>query len=110
MLRIPRMKKKLPYGQAHSGVPGIETYLPLLLDAYNKNLITLENIVRLTSSTVAKIFELEPNDDIVLVNLKKTKKVLRQNLKSKSGWSPFEGRALRGWPVCTILKGKIYYA
>jgi len=103
-------EKKLPYGQAPSGVPGIETYLPLLLDAYNKNLITLENIVRLTSSTVAKIFELEPNDDIVLVNLKKTKKVLRQNLKSKSGWSPFEGRALRGWPVCTILKGKIYYA
>jgi dihydroorotase len=101
-------EKDQPYGCCPSGVPGIETTLPLLLNTHHQGLLSLTEIINLTSLHAQKIFNLEINDDVVLVDLNKQKTVTDQQLKTKCGWSPYTGRTLRGWPVYTILNGKIF--
>lgn len=102
-------EKAKPYGLCPSGVPGIETTLPLLLEAYHQDLISLQAIVNLTSRRAEKIFRLtECSEDYVLVDLALTKRVEDKRLSTKCRWSPFSGRILRGWPVMTILKGYLY--
>lgn len=102
-------EKARPYDMCPSGVPGIETTLPLLLEAYHQGLLTLNNIVDLTSRRAKKIFDLSDYpQDCVLVDLSLAKKVEDQRLSTKCQWSPFAGRLLRGWPVTTILKGHAY--
>jgi dihydroorotase len=96
-------EKSKPYGECPSGMPGIETTLALLLDAYNKGLLSLEEIVSLTSTRAREIFRLPTNQDIVLVDLSKTKQVVESELQTKCGWSPFAGQTLKGWPVKTII-------
>jgi dihydroorotase len=101
-------EKAAPYGSAPSGVPGIETTLPLLLNAYHEKRISLEKIIALTRFNIMNIFELKHNSDVVLVDLELTKEVTDSKLKTKCGWSPFSGRKLKGWPVYTILKGQVF--
>lgn len=103
-------EKQLPYGKAPSGVPGIETLLPLLLNAFHENKITLEQIIALTRRNSEKIFGLTPHDDVVLVDLEQEKEVRDEALHTKCGWSPYSGKILKGWPVYTILKGRIFHA
>ncbi len=102
-------EKKLPYGQAPSGIPGIETLLPLLLNAYHEQKITLEKIVALTRTNIELVFQLQDNNDVVLVDLEMSKEVLDKNLKTKCGWSPYAGMVLKGWPIYTILKGQVFH-
>jgi dihydroorotase len=101
-------EKSLPYGKAPSGIPGVETTLPLLLDAWSKGRITLKQIVRLMRERIQEIYRLPPNGDFVLVDPNKKAKIDEHRLKTKCGWSPYAGREIQGWPVYTILKGKIY--
>lgn len=102
-------EKARAYMEAPSGVPGLETHLPLLLNAYHERKMTLDQIVALTRTNIQRFFKLETNEDWVLVDLNQTRSVEKQNLKTKCGWSPFEGRVLRGWPVYTILKNRVYH-
>lgn len=99
-------EKELPYGQCPSGMPGIEFMLPMLLNAHHHGLLTLKEIVSLTSTQARKIFHLAPYDDWVLVDLDKTAVVSQTH--SRCGWSPYAGMELRGWPVYTILKGRCW--
>lgn len=103
-------EKMLPFGQAPSGIPGIETLAPLLLDAVNRGKITLKRFVELTRTNAEKIFSLPSNDDIVLVDLNKEQVVEEKRLASKCGWTPYRGKKLRGWPAYTSLRGRIYAA
>lgn len=102
-------EKAKAYGDCPSGVPGIETTLPLLFEAYHQNLLSLDNIMDLTSRRAKKIFNLtDCPDDYVLVDLSLAKIVEDKRLSTKCQWSPFAGRLLRGWPVTTVLKGHVY--
>lgn len=101
-------EKALPYGKAPSGIPGVETTLPLLLNASAQGHITLSQIIRLMRTRIQEIFRIPPNDDWVLVDLKKTQTIDEKRLKTKCGWSPYAGLTLKGWPVKIILKGRIY--
>lgn len=101
-------EKMLPYGEAPSGMPGVETLLPLLLNACSEKRISLEKIVRLTSINIEQIYGLNRTNDFVLVDLELTKEVKVSELKTKCGWSPYAGMRLKGWPVYTVLKGKVY--
>lgn len=101
-------EKNLPYPQSPSGVPGIETNLPLLLNAYNNGKISLEKIVEITRLNAQKIFSLPVNNDWVIIDLKKVKNIQNNNLKTKCGWSPFDGWKIIGWPIYTILNNKLY--
>jgi len=101
-------EKNQPYGKAPSGIPGVETTLPLLLDAFHQKKISLELIVRLMRDNVKSIFSLPANQDVVLIDLHKVKEVKDHDLCTLCGWSPYSGRLLKGWPVYTILKGNVY--
>lgn len=102
------MEKSQAYGACPSGVPGIETMLPLLLTAYHEQKLTLAEIIGLTATRAQFIFNLAPNDDVVLVDLNKEKLVQDTDLKTKCAWSPFTGRILKGWPVAVVLRNRFY--
>jgi dihydroorotase len=101
-------EKAKPYGSCPSGVPGIETTLPLLLNAYHNKLLTLEEIVKLTSQNAQTIFNLKTTENYTIVDLNKTAIVDEKKLRTKCQWSPFAGRKLTGWPVYTILNNRVY--
>ncbi len=101
-------EKARAYPDSPSGVPGIETSLPLLLSAYNKGKLSLEKLVAVMSGNAQKIFELPETNDWVIVDLNLEKEVRNEDLKTKCGWSPFAGWKLKGWPVATVLNGKVY--
>ncbi|MFC1753389.1 dihydroorotase family protein [Thermoproteota archaeon] len=100
-----------------AGVPGVETMLPLLLDAVNKGRLSLKKVVELTSVNPAKIFGMKGKGglapgyhaDLTIVDMNLTREVRNDNLKTRCGWSPFNGWKLKGWPVTTIVGGKIVF-
>jgi dihydroorotase len=101
-------EKDLPYGQAPSGVPGIETILPLMLNAVNEGRLSLERVVELMHGNIERIYGLSGNSDFVLVDMEREQVVNESNLKTKCGWSPFAGWRLKGWPEYVGLRGKVY--
>lgn len=101
-------EKKLPFGKAPSGIPGVETLLPLMLDAVHRGLLSLERMMELTRWKSEEIFSLPSHQDVVLVDLDCEKTVKEEDLASLCGWSPYHGRSLRGWPFYTILDGRVF--
>ncbi len=111
-------EKEADYWEAPSGVPGLETTLPLMLDAVNKGRLTLQQLVKLTSENPARLFGLKNKGklavgydaDVVIVDMNKEEKVKNEELFTKCKWTPFNGWKLKGWPVTTIVNGEIVYA
>lgn len=97
-----------------AGVPGVETLVPLLLNLVNKEKITLKRFVDLLAKNPAKRFgladkgsiETGKDADFTVVDLEEEQKVERKELKTKCGWSPYEGKKLKGWPVMTLIGGR----
>ncbi len=101
-----------------SGMPGVETSLPLMLTQAMAGRCTIAQVSQWMSRNVAKAYGISNKGeirvgwdaDLVLVNLKDYKPVLREELLTKCGWSPFEGWNLTGWAEVTIVGGKVVYA
>ncbi len=99
------------------GVPGVETMLPLLLNAVNKGRIKLGKVIELCCHNPAKIFKIKNKGfleegfdaDLTIVDMNLEKEVKNENLFTKCGWSQFNGWKLKGWPVMTIVNGKIIF-
>ncbi len=110
-------EKQLPYPQAPSGVPGVQTMLPLLLNAVHSNQLTVQKIAELCSYNPAQRFGMRGkgsiavgNDaDFAVIDLKLHEKVCHHFLWTKADWSPFHGRTLKGWPVMTFVAGELMY-
>ena len=102
-----------------SGFPGVETTLPLLLtEGMQQRGISERNIAQLFSTNAAKIFGLYPRKgtllpgsdaDMVLVDLVSERSVAAAESPGRSGWSIYEGRSLRGWPVQTLVRGEVVF-
>lgn len=101
-------EKMQPYGTAPSGLPSIEFYFSLLLNAHAEQKLSLEQIVSLTHTRPQEIFDLPLNDDVVLVDLEAVKTIKQPMIRSKAGWSPYLGRTLKGWPRYTICDGHLF--
>ncbi|MCA9537860.1 MAG: dihydroorotase [Myxococcales bacterium] len=107
-------EKALPFGQAPSGMPGVELSLPLLLHAAHTGRCTLAQVVEWMCAAPARIYGLTgkgrlavgADGDVVLVDRNATREVTADRLFTKVGWSPFEGWHLTGWPVMTVLAGR----
>lgn len=110
-------EKAKGYPNTPSGMPGVETSLPLMLTQTKENRCTVAQVSHWMSTAVARAYNIpnkgliEPgyDADIVLVDLSTYRPVLREELKTKCGWSPFEGWTLTGWPVITLVGGQIVY-
>jgi dihydroorotase len=101
-------EKSAKYPKALSGMPGIETSLPLLLNACNQGKIQLSDIVHLMYTQILEIFRLPSHQDVVLVDMQKTQTVDTHLLQTKCNWTPYAGLTLQGWPVMTVLGENIY--
>jgi dihydroorotase len=108
-----KAEKEKPYPQSPSGMPGVQTLLPLLLNHLNEGRLSLERLVDLTSAGAQRLFNLAGkgrlavgyDGDYTLVDLKKNWVIEETWLASKCGWSPFTGMSITGQPVGTIIRG-----
>ncbi len=99
------------------GVPGVETRVPLMLDALNKGKVTLKRLVETMCENPAKIFKIRnkgfieegKDGDLTIIDMKLRKRVRNDRLFTKCGWSPFNGYELQGWPVITIVNGNVVF-
>lgn len=96
-----------------AGVPGHETLLPLMLSAER---LSLPRLAEVTSANAARIFGLWPRKgsvapgadaDLTLIDLKKRRVVRAEDLITSADFTPYEGMELRGWPVLTLLRGRV---
>ncbi len=110
-------EKSQEYPKTPSGMPGVETSLPLMLTAAMEGKCTIAQVANWMSQAVAKAYSI-PNKgaiapgydaDLVLVDLNTYHPVRPEELLTKCSWSPFEGWNLTGWPVVTIVGGQIVY-
>jgi dihydroorotase len=110
-------EKAQGYPNTPSGMPGVETSLPLMLTQAMQGRCTVPQVVRWMSTNVAKAYGIPKKGaiapgydaDLVLVDLDTYRPVLRQELLTKCGWSPFEGWNLTGYPAMTIVLGQVVY-
>ncbi len=108
-------EKKKKYPNSPSGMTGVQTLVPIMLNFVNQNKIGIHDFVRLTSSNPCKIFsiigkgkiEVGNDADFTIVDLKKKRRIENNWIASKSGWTPYDGETVIGWPVHTIVNGEI---
>lgn len=102
---------------AHTGTPGIQHQLPLLLDACNQGRIPIERVVAVTSVEPARKFSLAgkgslapgADADVTLVDLDREWTITHDSVLSKIGWTPYHGRTIRGAVVRTMVRGSDVY-
>jgi dihydroorotase len=103
------------YPQTPSGLPGVQTLLTIMLDHVNAGRLSLERLVQLTSEGPARVFGISNKGliaegydaDFTIVDLKAKRKITDTWIKSRCGWTPYAGVQTTGWPIATILRGKI---
>ena len=100
------------------GMPGVETSLALMINAFNEGKISLETIQKLMCENPAKIMKIEKRGklqegffaDIIVVDTQKDWIVgVDDTIESKCGWTPYENWKLKGKNTMTIVNGKIIY-
>ena len=107
-------EKAKPYPASPSGMPGVQTLLPLLLDHVAAGRTSLQRVIELTSAGPQRVFGLVTKGriaagydaDFSIVDLKKRWTVTEEWLASRCGWSPFTGMTLTGRPLGTIIRGR----
>ena len=108
-------EKKRKWPNSPSGMPGVQTLLPLMLNHVNNKKIDLLKLVQLISTNPAKIYKIKNKGDIkigfdadiTIIDLKKELLIEDSLIQSKCGWTPFHGMKVTGCPVVTIINGKI---
>lgn len=103
--------------KAPSGVPGVETLLPIMLsEGVGKGRITLERMVNALCTKPAQLFDIYPRKgviregadaDLVMLDLKKEVTISTEKLHYKVGWTPYDGMKVRGVPTMTMVRGSI---
>jgi dihydroorotase len=109
-----RAEKDHPYPESHSGMTGVQTLLPIMLDHVNAGRLSLERLVDLTSHGPQRIFGLRGKGriavgydaDLSIVDMKRRETITDQWIRSKSQWTPYHGVTVQGWPVGTIVRGR----
>jgi dihydroorotase len=107
-------EKEKSYPESPSGMTGVQTLVPIMLDHVNKGRLTLERFVDLTSHGPGRIFGIagkgriaEGYDaDFTIVDLKRRQTITNGWMESRAGWTPYDGVEVQGWPIGTIIRGR----
>jgi len=109
--------KEKAYPHSPSGMPGVETSLPLMMTAMREGKCTLTQILRWMCSGPAELYKIANKGklvegfdaDLALIDIDGYKPVRDEEVFSRTGWSPFSGRSLTGWPTHTIVGGRVVF-
>jgi len=109
-----REEKDHTYPDSHSGMTGVQTLLPIMLDHVAAGRLSLERLVDLTSHGPQRLFGMRGKGriavgydaDLAIVDLKRTETITNAQVASRAGWTPYDGREVTGWPVGTFVRGR----
>jgi len=109
-----REEKDHPYPKSHSGMTGVQTLVPVMLDHVNAGRLSLERFVDLTSAGPQRLFGLRGKGriargydaDFTIVDLKRRERIENSWIESRCGWTPYDGVSVTGWPVGTFVRGR----
>lgn len=110
-----REEKARPYPASPSGMPGVQTLVPVMLTHVAEGRLTIERFVDLTSHGPQRVFGLADKGriaegydaDLTVVDLNARRVIRHADMASRSGWTPFDGFESRGWPMATIVRGQV---
>ena len=108
-----RAEKDHPYPESHSGMTGVQTLVPIMLDHVNAGRLSLARFVDLTSHGPQRIFGMANKGriavgydaDLTIVDLARTETITNGWIASRCGWTPYDRQIVKGWPVGTIVRG-----
>tara|TARA_B100001121_G_scaffold223127_1_gene196329 strand:- start:2145 stop:3452 length:1308 start_codon:yes stop_codon:yes gene_type:complete len=113
----PHLKtnKDKEYPNSPSGMPGVQTLLPVMLNHVNNGSLTLNQLINLVCENPVKIFGIKNKGfikegydaDFTIVDMNKIIEIKNENIESKCKWSPFNGDKFKGTPVATIVNGEV---
>ena len=107
-------EKARPYPASPSGMTGVQTLVPIMLDHVNAGRLTLARFVDLTSAGPQRLFGIIGKGriaagydaDFTIVDMKRSETIRDPWIASRSRWTPYDGRTVTGWPVGTIIRGR----
>ncbi len=108
-------EKQRPYPASPSGMPGVQTLVPVLLTHVANGKMTLERFVDMTSHGVQRIFGLADKGrmargydaDLTIVDMNAKRTIRHKDMATRSGWTPFDGFEAKAWPMATIVRGRV---
>ena len=106
-------EKQKPYPASPSGMTGVQTLVPIMLDHVNAGRLTLERFVDLSSHGPNRIFGMARKGriavgyeaDLTIVDMKRLETITHEQAGSKAGWTPYHGKTVTGWPIGTFVRG-----
>ena len=110
-----KINKNKSYPETPSGMPGVQTIVPVMLNHMNEGKIKLNQIINFMCKNPVEIFGIKNKGyikedfdaDFTIVDLNKEIEIKNENIESKCGWSPFNGFKFKGTPIYTIIGGDI---
>src|SRR3981189_1491438 len=110
----PAEEKAKTYPGSPSGMTGVQTLVPIMLDHVNAGRLSLARLVDLTSARPRRLFGIARKGriavgydaDLTVVDLKRSETVTDGWIKSRAGWTPYDGVTVTGWPGGTFLRGQ----
>jgi dihydroorotase len=109
-----RAEKDHVYPDTHSGMTGVQTLVPIMLDHVNAGRLTLQRFVDLTSHGPQRLFGIRGKGriavgydaDLTIVDLKRRETIRNSWIESRCGWTPYDGVTVTGWPIGTYVRGR----
>jgi dihydroorotase len=106
-------EKARPYPESPSGMTGVQTLVPVMLDHVNAGRLSLERLVDMTSAGPARLFGIAGKGriaagydaDLTVVDMKRRETIRNEWIASRARWTPYDGKAVTGWPVGTLVRG-----
>ena len=107
-------EKHHPYPDSHSGMTGVQTLVPIMLDHVNAGRLSLARFVDLTSAGPQRLFGIRNKGriavgydaDLTIVDMNRTETITNAWIQSRSRWTPFDGTRVKGWPVGAFVRGR----
>ena len=107
-------EKAKTYPASPSGMTGVQTLVPVMLDHVNAGRLSLARFVDLTSAGPARLYNIACKGriaagydaDLTVVDLKRRETITNQWIASRAGWTPYDGMTVTGWPVGTFVRGQ----
>jgi len=107
-------EKAKTYPASPSGMTGVQTLVPVMLDHVNAGRLSLARFVDLTSAGPARLFNIAMKGriaagydaDFTIVDLKRSETITNAQTASRAGWTPYDGVKVTGWPVGTFVRGR----